>query len=285
MKAGRKVWSLVAVLGVALLASPLVVRVVNRPKARFPYDLRPMTAAEYEELASKPGWQKSSAPVAPGVALNGLVRRPKAPHAPWILFFPGNDATQLKTAQKFLDKVLEGRDWGAAVYAYRGYDSSPGAPDREAYRADATALLDGLREREKLDPKQVHIVAFSLGGWLASAAAQTAARAGKPVASLNLLAAVQYIEMVHRGWAAGYAFGDVYATEPLLDDVPAPILVMIGANDEALGVEQGRKLAAKVGARGRYVELPNAGHVNLMDQPETALEVQRSIDAASAAVK
>jgi pimeloyl-ACP methyl ester carboxylesterase len=69
----------------------------------------------------------------------------------------------------------------------------------------------------------------------------------------------------------------VYETAPFLDSLPAPVLVVMGAKDEALGVQQGQNVARRLGNRARYLELPDAGHVNLMDQAETADAVRSMI--------
>jgi pimeloyl-ACP methyl ester carboxylesterase len=102
---------------------------------------------------------------------------------------------------------------------------------------DTTAILDTPIAREYLPGQRVHIVAFSLGTWLGAAAAARAAGIGRPVASVSPL--------VREG--------------------------------RALGVQQGPKVAKRLGDRARYVELPEAGHVNLMDQPETADAVRAMI--------
>ncbi|HEY4304305.1 MAG TPA: alpha/beta hydrolase [Gemmatimonadaceae bacterium] len=270
--------ALVAAIGVGLF----VVRLVRRPPHRFPYDLSTLSATDYTALTAHPGWEKSTTTVAPRIALNGLRRAPKSPTAPWILFYPGNDGTQLATAQRFIDRVIGDNDWGAAVYAYRGFDSSPGRPNLAAYQRDASAVLDTLVAHEHLTDQQVHIVAFSMGTWFAAAAGAQAARVGKPVASVSLLGALDRMEMVIKGVGAGYRLGDLYETAPFLDALPAPILVVMGAKDEALGVQQGRNVARRLGSRAHYVELPNAGHVNLMDHPETADTVRAMIASHSA---
>jgi hypothetical protein len=271
--------AIVLAIGVGLLA----VRFARRPAERFPYDLQALSPADYAALAARPGWEKSTTTVAPGIALNGLRRPPKSPAAPWILFYPGNDATQLATAQRFIDRVIGDNDWGAAVYAYRGFDSSPGRPNLAAYRDDATAILDTLIAREHLTDQRVHIVAFSLGTWLGAAAGARAARAGRPVASVSLLATVDRLEMVNKGFGAGYRLGDLYETASFVDALPAPVLVVMGGKDEALGVQQGRNVAKRLGDRARYVELPEAGHANLMDEPDTADAVRAMIASHSAA--
>src|SRR4051812_10184084 len=115
------------VLGAALL-SPLRERFFGRTRLRFPYLARPIAAASYAALASKPGWAKSEVRVAPDITLRGLLRRPSSNSAPWVLFYPGNDESQLERGHAFLTALAGDRDWGLAVYAYRGYDASDGKP-------------------------------------------------------------------------------------------------------------------------------------------------------------
>ena len=116
-------------LGVALvvfLASPLYERFFGRARLRFPYLSRPIPAATYAALAAKPGWAKAELEVAPSITLRGLVRRPSVSGKPWVLFYPGNDESQLERGQAFLIRLAGDADLGLAVFGYRGYDASDG---------------------------------------------------------------------------------------------------------------------------------------------------------------
>jgi pimeloyl-ACP methyl ester carboxylesterase len=217
--------------------------------------------------------------VAPGVSLNGLVRRPVVQGAPWVLFFSGNDGTMLETGQKFLERLRGGQDWGMAVYAYRGYDSSGGTPRIGSLASDADVVFGELLRREHLRAADLHVAAFSLGGYLAAEVVGERARRGEKVASLSLLAAVQDIAMLRRSWAARLAVGDVYEIEPLLDAVPEPVLVVQGGADTTLGPEQGRKIKARLGERARYLELPGLGHDPLLESDAAIAAVREMIES------
>jgi pimeloyl-ACP methyl ester carboxylesterase len=272
---------LVFAVGLATLLAGYVVRRFAVPRRRFTYLTGTLSPQAYAALAALPSWRASSVDVAPGIALNGLVRRPDAPAAPWVLFFSGNDATVLTTGQKFLERLRDGRDWGMAVYAYRGYDSSGGAPSRDALVNDATYVMRHLLDGEHVKPSGLHLVAFSLGGYMAAHVAGEAARSGSKVASLSLLASVQDITMLRRSWAARLALGDTYEIEPLLDAVPAPVLVVQGGADETLGAEQGRKIAARLGDRARYIELAGVGHNPLLETDAAIDAVRAMIESSS----
>lgn len=254
----------VALLGVALL-SPLRERLFGRQRLRFPYLARPIPAATYTALASKPGWAKSEAAVAPGITLRGLVRRPSSASAPWVLFYPGNDESQLQRGQDFLHALAGDLGWGLAVFAYRGYDASDGKAELAGIRADAPEILARLCAAEALSPAHVHIAGFSIGGHFAVHAARGAASKGARAASLTLLASVDDIVMFQPSPWQKLSPGEDYQTRPYLDGVPAPVLVLQGTADKALdGAQQGRNLAQALGARARYEELPGVEHVPIL---------------------
>jgi pimeloyl-ACP methyl ester carboxylesterase len=269
----RKWTALSFAMGLVALVSPSVAQYFGKKHLRFPYLTGTLSAERYAELAATPGWAATSLAVTPSISLNGLIRRPASATAPWVFFLSGNDQTPLATAQTFLDRLRNGADWGCVVYAYRGYDSSGGSPDREDLEADTLKVFDDFLAREHVEPARVHVVAFSLGAYFASYLVGHAAQSGRKVASLSTLAGAEDIMMVHWRRLASFARGDVYETQPLLDAVPAPVLVVQGGADDAIGAEQGRKLAARLGDRARYVELPGIKHIEL-------LETAGAIDAA-----
>src|SRR5438552_8778753 len=153
----------------ALVAIPLGLypRFFGRKRLRFTYLTGQLAPAEYRELASRPGWGATNVTVTPGIKLTGLVRRPNAKDAPWVVYYPGNDATQLRRGQTFLSRVGEGRDWGLAVFAYRGYDSSDGVPLLLDLAEDAPQILLELSSQENIAPANINVVGFSIGGHLA----------------------------------------------------------------------------------------------------------------------
>ena len=258
----------------------------GRHRPRYPYFATPLAADDYRAMASRPGWEASTTIVEPDVSLRGLIRRPTAASAPWVLFYSGNTQTQLATAQQFLDRLRGDRDWGLAAYAYRGYDSSDGVPSRDPMVADAFKVFEGLCQREHVDPARVHLVAFSLGGYFALHVASDAAKANKRAASLSVMGSVEDIDMVTASWpvwAIRIAPGEVYDTKPFLDAVPAPVAVIHESADDTVAVTQGRTLAAELGNRARYLELPGVGHVPILQTEAALAAVRAMIEAKSPA--
>ncbi len=216
-----KLWS---VAGLAFaIASALVVVVLGRPYLQrrlrhrpwFTYSCAPLSAADYSELVARPGWSRTTLHVSDAIALNGLIRRPLNHQSPWLLFFPGNDATQLAGGQKFLESVRSGRDWGLAVFAYRGYDSSGGRPNPNDLASDGVKIVENLLDSEQIKPAQLHVAAFSLGGYVAANAVGRAAMTNKKLASLTLLSSISEAEMVRSALIARIAIcGHLSNTSP-----------------------------------------------------------------------
>ena len=267
---------------VVALSLGVLARVLGPKRLRFTYQTGAIAPVGYRALASQPGWRASRIAVASDVHLNGLVRRPQSADAPWVLFYQGNDANLLKVGQAFLSRLAVTRDWGLAIFAYRGYDSSEGEARLPVLAADAPQIFEQLCASEHVDRGRVHVVGFSIGGHLAVRAMVAAARLQPSPASLSLLAPVNDITMVPRSFYAKLDPGDDFRTEPFLAEVPAPVLVVQGTADEALlGPEQGRAIATALGARARYVEIPGAGHIALMEVEPALAAVREFIESHS----
>jgi acetyl esterase/lipase len=272
-------WSTIAVLvAVGGVAALLLLR--PRNPLRFTYATGLLPDANYAALAAKPGWQKWSLRLSDGVVLNGLVRRPTQPDAPWVLFYPGNDPAQLTTGQQAVETIIAGETWGGAVISYRGFDGSGGIPHIDELRRDGLEIFDGLRTAEHLQPAQVHLAAFSIGGNIASHVTSQLAARNTPAASLSLMASVYDIAMIRPSWYARLDAGDDLKTGPDLAGVPAPVLVLQGSADEALvGNVQGKAIAAALGAKAEYIELPGVGHVALLFNADALSQVHRFVAA------
>ncbi len=255
-------------------------RFVRRSPLRFPYLTGELASARYDELAAEPGWQRAGVDVAPGIKLNGLVRRAAA-GAPWVLFFSGNDAHLLTRGQSVLTSLAAGRrDWGLAVFAYRGFESSGGEPTLDALAADGSAVVDYLATAHGVRRSALHVVGFSIGGHLAVRAVAAQHARGERVRSLSLLASVNDIVMFRRSPWQKLSLGDAYRTAPYLADLPAPVLVLQGTADEALlGPEQGRAIARALGGRAVYVELAGVGHEALLEDAVALQKVHELIAA------
>jgi pimeloyl-ACP methyl ester carboxylesterase len=259
-----------------LLSLPLDLtrRLLGRGRRRFVYLTgRPDPALQRERLA-RPGWSATELALDGSFSAHALVRRPPAPDAPWLVFLPGNDSDQLAQGQAFLSHFEE-LPWGLLTLGYRGFDASEPAPRLSALTRDAQRLLPILCQAEGIQPSSLHVVAFSLGGYLACAAVSAASTEQLRPATLTLLASVYDVVMVRASRWQKLDPGERCQTRPLLGALPGPVLLMQGTNDEAfLGAREGRALAAALGSRARYLELEGVGHVELLSNPQTFAELR-----------
>lgn len=238
---------------------------------RFPYMGKELALPEYQALGARPGWQTRVLDLGSGVSLRGLVRPAGRPGAPFILFFNGNSGQLLREGQELLTRLCSDPTWGAAVWAYRGFDGSTGHPNPSLLEDDAVVIYKKLLEQEKLEPRSVHVVAFSLGTSIATALVAKA-RDVAP-ASLSLLAPLTEIDLGERFQLRK----DRYETLKYLSQVGAPTLVIHGENDQTLPASGGKLIAERLGARARFVEIPKDGHFELLDSEPVAELVRKFV--------
>jgi len=202
------------------------------------------------------------------------VREASVAGAPWLMFFGGNGAGQLQAGQAFLDAAAEA-DWGAAVWATRGYDGSGGEPGASAFHEDALALQAYLRQRYAVEPARLHLIGFSMGAEIAQFLASKMARSSIPPRSLTLLAPyLDSYRMLKSSWYARWTLGDSYAPRECLEDLRGPVLVVHGTRDDTHPVTQARELASRLGARGELIEIPEGGHVTVLSDRRTPERVR-----------
>ncbi len=189
------------------------------------------------------------------------MRQPATPDSPWVLFFNGNSAQMLREGQQVLDALCAQQGWGGAVWAYRGFDSSGGTPDPATLEDDGFKAYSALLAELKIQPDAVHLVGFSLGTSIAAAVAARAS--GNPPASLTLLAPMTRLYLGERTQLRLHR----YETAKWLGRITSPTLVIHGAQDATLGVENGRAVAQALGPRAQLLELPGLGHYELPMSP------------------
>jgi len=150
-----------------------------------------------------------------------------------------------------------------AVWAYRGYDGSDGAPSPPAFRSDARALYRYLRKELGGLDAAVHVVGFSMGAEVALRLAADLEADGQPPASLTLLSSSldDYCLLPRAWYRQCLLFPDHMEVVGLIDRLRGPIMIAHGSADRINPVEQARAVAATLGTRGQYIELPGADHL------------------------
>jgi pimeloyl-ACP methyl ester carboxylesterase len=252
----------------------------DRPPG-FDWNRPALSEAAFATLGGRPGWRCVEVPASgpEGLRLRGLLRQPRDPAAPWLLFFQGNSLRLLGEGQEFLQAVAGERDLGLAVVAYRGYDGSPGRAGRDALAADAVATLRWL-EAGPAAGAPVHLVAFSLGTLpaLAAAAAGQEDPSLRRPESLTLLAPYTALRMNEPGRPWARFFGETFDARPYAARVRVPALVIHGGGDAALPPAMGRAIREQLGGPSRLLVLDQAGHLDLLTDPRALQAIRAALD-------
>jgi pimeloyl-ACP methyl ester carboxylesterase len=149
-------------------------------------DPHPCDPAQVEVLASD-GWVLETVKV-DGAVLTGLERPPESPEGPWVLYFGGNVDHSLRTARAYFELLLGSRrDYGAASFAYRGFDTSTGETKPSLLKADARTVFDHLVAKHGVRAERLHVIGFSLGANAASLLGAELAGTEHVLASTTLL--------------------------------------------------------------------------------------------------
>jgi uncharacterized protein len=194
-----------------------------------------------------------------GVAVSGWVVNPGRSRA--LVYFGGNGE-----GLGWLRPELERRfpDHTSYLVAYRGYGASEGRPSQRALTSDALTLVD---EAARLHPDApVDVVGRSLGSGVAI---QVAAR--RPIERLVLVTPFDSLAA-----AAGDLFprlpvqrliADRWDSAAIARDVTAEILVLRAGQDEVVRPPRTEALLAVLPPSTQVVDLPDADHSNLSEDP------------------
>lgn len=220
----------------------------------------PSRAAEAEALATARSlglepWRD------PGGGLLGWRPAPRGPGLR-VLVFHGNAGSALDRG--YYLPLLERAGTDVILFEYPGYGARPGEPSQPSLVEAAVRALDQLRAEA---PGPVWLLGESLGSGVACAVA--ARQPGKvaglllvtPFARMTEVAAWHYPYLPVR-----WLLRDRWDNAAALATYPGPVALFIAGQDEVVGADQGRRLAA--GTRAQIWEQPEAGHNTFSTRPE-----------------
>jgi pimeloyl-ACP methyl ester carboxylesterase len=204
-----------------------------------------------------------------------------APGRPLVLFFHGNGENLETMRRAGLFARFAGLDAAWLAVDYPGYGRSTGHPGEESLTAAAEAALAWARARHPGRP--VLAAGWSLGAALAvrlaadhpDAVAATALFS--PWTSLADTAAVHFPAPLVRPLLAG-----AYDSLAAAPRVRGPVLVVHGAADGIIPVDQARRLTAALPGPVRLLVVPGADHNDLLARDEPWVELaalMRGLDA------
>jgi uncharacterized protein len=277
MRRKAMVWTLVALALVAGAFPAVITLLYSRALIFHPTSL---SSIDVDALAARPGWSRVSLEVEPGVRVVGLIRAASSSAAPQLLFFGGN-AYDLASSQLVLEEIGAGHDFGLAVFAYRGYDGSGGAPSEVSLFADARKAADHLEAAFGVAPDRLVLVGQSLGSGVAAHLAGDLSAASRPPRALIMISPYtaiadlfeQRVPIVPVGWAVR----DPFRTISAIDRVRCPVLLVHGDRDRLIPVSHARALKERLGDRARLVVLEGRDHNDLWEGSETSKAISELI--------
>tara|TARA_R110002072_G_scaffold1983_1_gene16198 strand:- start:36751 stop:37608 length:858 start_codon:yes stop_codon:yes gene_type:complete len=254
-----------------LLGAAIYVWHVTHPKIR---SSEPMLRSEVVALAVD-GWEYEPLTV-PGAVLDGLIRIPKNPTAPWLLFFGGSGGRNLDKDRHFVERVIGGEDVGAAMWSYRGADTNCW----DSLCPDAMAMVEHLRSKHGVQLEQLHVAGFSLGACYGILLGEALAAQDKAAASTTLIG----LGLAAPGvpvWAMWLVRGPSGLLAKL-DSLRGPILILVGRDDSANPVEHHARVAREIlGDRVvKYLEV-DGGHGAPLSDDAAIRAVRRQIVSRS----
>jgi len=186
---------------------------------------------------------------------------------PAVVFLHGNGENLETMRMAGLYEELEALEVTFLALDYPGYGRSTGQPSEESLVAASNAAFAWLGERHPGAPRA--IVGWSLG---AAVGIQTAAAHADEVEGVVLLSAWDTLPELAANFFPGFlvnlALDDTYDSLAAAAELEAPVLMIHGVEDRIIGIEHGRRLHGAFDGNARFVEIPRAGHNDLLGRPE-----------------
>ncbi len=185
--------------------------------------------------------------------------KPPEPGRALILYFHGNGGSLWNRRERMRMLARAGR--GVLIVSYRGYSGSTGGPSEAGLRLDARAAYDWLR---RYPPARIVLYGESLGTGVAIKLATEV-----PVGGVILDAPYTSTADVARRsfWFAPVALlmKDQFRSIDRIARLNCPLLVLHGERDGLIPIGLGRLLFAAAPEPKRFVALPNADHVTVLE--------------------
>lgn len=187
---------------------------------------------------------------------------PRSRNRPAMIFFHGNGENLETLKWTGLYDRLMTLGFPVLVVDYPGYGRSTGLPSEKSLKSTAEEALIWMGNRYPDRP--IVPCGWSLGAALALHLARVGASQVQGVIAISPWTSLKAVAEIHfPRWLVSMGLGESYDSLGLADQIDIPALVIHGAADRIIPVQQGRRLAAGIDA-ARWVQVELAGHNDLL---------------------
>jgi hypothetical protein len=208
-----------------------------------------------------PGGRDVALSTADGLTLGAWFVPGPAVDAPVVLVANGNGGHRGLRAP--LARALSEAGLGVLLFDYRGYGGNPGSPSEEGLALDVRAARTWLLEEAGVREDRLLYYGESLGCAVVTALAVDHPPAGlllrSPFVDLAAVGSHHYPVLPVR-----LLLRDRYPVAEQVARVRVPTTVVLGTADTIVPPDQSRRVAAAAAALHRLVEVPGAGHNDLV---------------------
>lgn len=198
---------------------------------------------------------------------------------PTFVYFQGNAGAIWSRADRLA--MMQAAGYGVLLAGYRGYGGSTGSPTEKGLITDGRASVDFLRTRG-VSLRDMVFYGESLGtGVAVQLAAET--HPGAVVLESPFTAVVDVAARTYWWLPVKLLMKDPFRSEPVIDAIAAPLLVIHGEEDQVIPIELGKKLFAAAREPKQLIVVPGGGH-NMPLSPEFWPKIQSFVAEATKSV-
>ena len=187
-------------------------------------------------------------------------QRPNPRATARLVVFHGN-AGEAMHRSYYLDAFQSldgGAKWEVFLFEYPGYGARPGDVGRKSFLTAGKAAVEELLAT---DTRPVFILGESVGSGVASDIVDALPTRIAGLALVTPFARMQEVAHAQFPWLpTSLILRDKYDNIAALAHYPGPVAIVIAAEDEVVGPDQGRKLHDNYPGRKTLITLPGVGH-------------------------
>jgi len=268
---------------------------------RASHQLRPLLAVRSELAGVKLASAKPvSYPAADGVAIPAYLTLPpgreSAKGLPAIVMPHGGPSWRDSASFDWLAQFYAARGYAVLQPNYRGSSGYGDAwSERNGFKSWSVAIADVLAAGRWLvsqgiaDPAKLAIVGWSYGGYAALQSAVVDQSTFKAVVAIAPVTDLAALKEEHRHWGNFDLVSDfvgsgasMHAGSPVehADQIKVPVLLFHGTYDRNVGIDESKRMAARLKAAGKQCELVTWDKLDhQLDDSDARTEMLRKSDA------